>query len=149
MRVTFCGHSKIQNSSEIAASLENVIHSLIAEGATEFYLGGYGEFDMLCARIVRDAKNIYPHIRSTLVIPYIDREFNPSLYDDSVYPPLESVPRKFAISRRNEWMIEYADVVVSYVIYDFGGAATTLKYATRKRKRIISLVRAQAFSYKD
>ena len=140
MRVTFCGHRHMQITSEIAESLKNIIYSLIEEGATEFYLGGYGEFDALCARTVRDAKKIYPHITSTLVIPYIDREFSSSLYDDSVYPPLESVPRRFAISRRNKWMVECADVVVSYVIHDFGGAAATLNHANRKNKRVISLV---------
>ena len=140
MLVTFCGHSTVSNAAAVAAALKSVIEELIAEGATEFYLGGYGEFDSLAARAVRDAKATHPDIRSTLVIPYMDREFNPSLYDGSVYPPLESVPRRFAISKRNEWMIEQADVVVSGVTHDWGGAATTLKYATRKRKRIISVV---------
>ena len=140
MLVTFCGHSTVSNSTAVAAALKTVIEELIAEGATEFYLGGYGEFDSLAARAVRDAKETHPDIRATLVIPYMDREFNTALYDGSVYPPLESVPRRFAISKRNEWMIEQADVVVSGVTHDWGGAATTLKYATRKKKRIISVV---------
>lgn len=140
MLVTFCGHSTVSNPAAIAATLKTVIEDLIAEGATEFYLGGYGEFDSLAARAVRDAKETHPDIRSTLVIPYMDREFNPSLYDGSVYPPLESVPRRFAISKRNEWLIEQADVVVSGVTHDWGGAATTLKYAQRKKKRIVSVV---------
>ena len=140
MLVTFCGHSTVSNSAAVAAALKTVIEELIAEGATEFYLGGYGEFDSLAARAVRDAKETHPDIRATLVIPYMDRDFNTALYDSSVYPPLESVPRRFAISKRNEWMIEQADVVVSGVTHDWGGAATTLKYATRKRKRIISVV---------
>lgn len=140
MLVTFCGHSTLPNSVDVAASLAVVIKDLIAEGATEFYFGGYGEFDSLAARVVRDAKDSHPDIRSTLVVPYIDREINPSLYDGSVYPPLESVPRRFAISKRNEWMIDQADVVVSGVTHDWGGAAATLKYAQRKKKRIISVV---------
>ena len=140
MLVTFCGHSTVSNSAAVAAALKTVIEELIAEGATEFYLGGYGEFDSLAARAVRDAKETHPDIRATLVIPYMDRDFNTALYDGSVYPPLESVPRRFAISKRNEWMIEQADVVVSGVTHDWGGAATTLKYANRKKKRIISVV---------
>ena len=140
MIVTFCGHSTVSNSAAVAASLKSVIEELIAEGATEFYLGGYGEFDSLAARAVRDAKKMHPEIRSTLVIPYMDRDFNTDFYDESVYPPLESVPRRFAISKRNEWMVDQSDIVVSGVTHDWGGAATTLKYATRKKKRIISVV---------
>ena len=140
MIVTFCGHSTVSNSAAVAASLKSVIEELIAEGATEFYLGGYGEFDSLAARAVRDAKKLHPEVHSTLVIPYMDRDFNTDFYDESVYPPLESVPRRFAISKRNEWMVDQADIVVSGVTHDWGGAATTLKYATRKKKRIISVV---------
>ena len=58
-------------------------------------------------------------------------------YDSTVYPPLESVPRRFAISRRNEWMVSESDVVVAYVIRGFGGAPRTLDYARRKKKPII------------
>lgn len=45
-----------------------------------------------------------------------------SRYDDVVFPPIESVLFKFAISRRNEWMIDKADVVIAYVTHSFGGA---------------------------
>ena len=140
MLVTFCGHSQIPNSIDVAAALATIIEELIAEGADEFYLGGYGEFDSLAARAVRSAKAAHPEITATLVIPYMDREYDPKYYDGSVYPPLETVPRRFAISKRNEWMIDQADVVVSCVLHGWGGAATTLKYAERKKKRIISVV---------
>ena len=73
------------------------------------------------------------------MIPYMDREYNPQYYDGSVYLPLETIPRRFAISKRNEWMIEQADVVVACVTHNWGGAATTLTYARRKKKRIISV----------
>ena len=86
-----------------------------------------------------DLRTIYPHIRSTLVLAYLDREYSEDLYDDTVYPPLEKVPMRYAISRRNEWMVDASDVVVSYVTHTFGGAATTLRYAERKHKRIINL----------
>lgn len=61
----------------------------------------------------------------------------PSLYDSTVYPPLEAVPRRFAITHRNRWMVDVADVVVAYVLHDWGGAATTLRYANQKAKRSI------------
>ena len=140
MLVTFCGHSQVSNSDAVAATLKTVIADLISEGATEFYLGGYGEFDSMAAHAVREAKAAHPEIISMLVIPYMDRDFDPALYDNSVYPPLETVPLKFAISKRNEWMIDQADVVVSCITHGWGGAATTLRYAQRKKKRIISVV---------
>ena len=35
-------------------------------------------------------------------------------------------------------MVESADVVVAYVLHDWGGAATTLRCAKQKKKQIIS-----------
>ena len=140
MTVTFCGHSQVANSTAVAAALAKIIDDLIAEGADEFLLGGYGEFDTMAAVAVRNAKKNHPSIRATLVIPYIDRDYDPALYDGSLYPPLETVPRRYAISKRNEWMVANSDVVVTCIQHSWGGAATTLKYAERKKKRIISVI---------
>ena len=139
MIVTFCGHSSVPNQTEIKALLLQTIRELIPQGADTFYLGGYGSFDLLAAHAVKDLKSDYPHIRSVLVIPYLDRNIEMSLYDESVYPPIENVPKRFAISKRNEWMIDQADIVISGVTHDWGGAATTMKYAQKKKKRIISI----------
>ena len=139
MTVTFCGHSEVANSAAVAAALEDIIEKLIADGADEFLLGGYGEFDSMAAVAVRNAKQKHPSIRSTLVIPYIDRGYDPALYDASLYPPLETVPRRFAISKRNEWMVANSDVVVACIQHSWGGAATTMKFAERKKKRIIDI----------
>ena len=140
MRIAFCGHSRISDIPTVTAALKIVVADLISTGATEFYLGGYGEFDSLAAKIVHDAKADCPYIKSILVIPYLDQKYDPNYYDNTVYPPLETVPRKVAIVRRNEWMVEQADVLVACVTHDFGGAATMLKYAKRKKKRIIYVV---------
>ena len=139
MTVTFCGHSQVADPGLVAEKLNAVIAELIAEGADEFLLGGYGEFDGMAARAVANVRKVNPQIRSTLVIPYIERDYDRTLYDGSVYPPLESVPRRYAISKRNEWMVDNSDVIVACVTHTWGGAATTLKYAQRKKKRIISL----------
>ena len=139
MTVTFCGHSQVANADAVAAALAETIEKLISEGATEFLLGGYGKFDSMAAVAVHNAKSRHPGICSTLVIPYIDRDYDPALYDGSLYPPLETVPRRFAISKRNEWMVTNSDVVVACIQHSWGGAATTLKFAERKKKRIISI----------
>ncbi len=137
MIVTFCGHREVHEPEKVKGWLEEVIDRLIHDGADTFYLGGYGQFDMLAAAVVREKKERYPQIRSVLVLPYLDREYDASAYDETLYPPLETVPRRFAISRRNEYMVDHADVVVAYVIYSFGGANKTAIYAERKRKRMI------------
>ena len=138
MTVTFCGHAQISQSEKIEKWLYDVTQKLIEQGATTFYLGGYGAFDSLAASVLREQKKQYPQIELVLVLAYLKTGRNTSGYDSTVYPPLETVPRRFAISHRNRWMVESADVVVAYVLHDWGGAATTLRCAKQKKKQIIS-----------
>lgn len=137
MIVTFCGHREVQEPAKVRKWLYVTVEGLILEDADCFYLGGYGQFDAMAANIVRELKQKYPCIRSVLVLPYLDREYDTSGYDESIYPPLENVPRRYAISKRNEYMVDNADVVVAYVVYGYGGASKMLEYAERKHKRII------------
>ena len=138
MNVTFCGHAQVAQIEVVKAWLCAVTQRLIERGATTFYLGGYGAFDSLAAAVLREQKKRYPQIELILVLAYLDARKSISAYDNTVYPPLESVPRRFAISHRNRWMVDTSDVVVAYVLHDWGGAATTLRYAKRKKKQIIS-----------
>ena len=139
MRVTFCGHSQLYGDPEIENRLKNEIEELILKGADEFFLGGYGQFDNLCAKCLKTLKEIYPHIKSVLVIPYLEKSYPTFLYDETLYPPLEDVPKRFAIVKRNEYMVEKSDVIISYVTRTYGGAYSTLNYAKRKKKTIINL----------
>ena len=138
MIITFCGHRELYDKKEVKAWLKRVIEDLIVKGAETFYLGGYGAFDRLAASVLAEKKKQYPHIELVLILPYLNRRKDISPCDSSIYPPLESVPKKLAIVRRNQWMVERADVVVSYVLHSWGGAAMTLEYAKIKKKQIIS-----------
>ena len=128
----------------MAQWLHQVCSDLIQQGADEFFLGGYGHFDFLCASVLREMKKDHPQIRLVLVLPYLNSSMLTEGYDETVYPPLESVPKRFAIVRRNEWMIRESDIVVAYVIRGFGGAARTLDYARRKKKPIICYTESAA-----
>lgn len=137
MIVTFCGHREVYQPDAVRAWLTDCVETLICKGATDFYLGGHGAFDSMAASVVWKLKEKYPGICSVLVIPYLNREIDTSRYDLTTYPPLENVPKRFAISRRNQWMCQTADVVVAYVRHIWGGAAATLEYAVKKKKRVI------------
>lgn len=126
MNVTFCGHSKLYQTENISKWLDIILPALIEGGATTFYLGGYGDFDSLAAAAVRRQKTKYPNIEAVLVLAYLNREMDASRYDGTTYPPLETVPPRYAIVRRNEWMVRESDVVISGVTHGWGGAAKTL-----------------------
>lgn len=139
MNVMFCGHGQYRYTPEIRERLEREVEQLILDGATMFFHGGYGQFDHMAASVVWRLKGKYPHIESVLVLPYLDRAVDASIYDSTTYPPLEKVPRKYAIARRNRWMVENSDVIIAFVRHSWGGAAVTLEYAERKGLRVIQL----------
>lgn len=137
MIITFCGHNNVSDLHKVREWLCNVLDQFIHEENVVFYLGGYGGFDHLAASVVRQKQKVNPTAQSVLIIPYLNREYDESRYDYTLFPPLESVPPRYAISKRNEWMVAQADVVVAYVTHGWGGAAKTLEYAQRKRKTVI------------
>jgi len=137
MIVTFCGHREGYYDGKIPAWLDVLLPALIEGGADTFYLGGYGRFDELAAAAVWRQKAAYPDIRSILIVPYLDRKYDPARYDGSIYPPLEDVLPRYAIPKRNDWMIANSDVVISGVTHGWGGAAKTLTAAKRKKKIVL------------
>ena len=136
MNVTFCGHGRINYLKELSSWLDLILPSLIEGGADTFYLGGYGDFDGVAASAVRRQKDIYPHIESVLVLAYLNTDRGTDGYDTTVYPPLEEVPLRYAIVKRNEWMVSASDVIISGVKHNWGGAAKTLEY-TKKQQKVI------------
>jgi len=147
MIITFCGHSNCLFNDDIKEQLKTILREEIRKNPTcKFYLGGYGDFDGLCLRTLRELKHDFPSIEILFITPYLDKNYSKLelakyYYDDVIFPPIESVPRKFAILKRNEWMVEQADLVIAYVKYSWGGAAKALEYAKRKKKRIINIAK--------
>ncbi len=141
MSVTFCGHGSEIYDNNIRNILMQEIEKAVNSGENEFLFGGYGNFDMLAAHVVKDIKNSYPQIRLILVIPYLSMSFDADIYDESVYPPLEKVPRKLAIIKRNEWMIDKSNTVIAFVKHNWGGAAMTMEYAVKKKKNVINIIK--------
>ncbi len=140
MLITFCGHSDIFGKYEVLEQwLTSTIEDLIVNNNAEiFYLGGYGGFDVLATRVLNKLKKTYPKIEIALVLAYLNQEHNSEFYDYIIYPDIETIPKKFAILKRNEFMVNEADLLIAYVDHSWGGATITFEYAKKKNKKIIN-----------
>jgi len=138
MIVAFCGHRKVDEPAEVARWLDKVVGALVREGAVEFWSGGKGEFSYFGVEAVTALQVKHPHLRRVLVQAYIDQEGDPLMYDEKMYPPLEGVPLRFAMQRRDRYMALNADVVVTYAKYSWGNATAVKELAQRKGKRVIN-----------
>ena len=147
MNVTFCGHSDVSQRGNVRQWLYEAVEGLITqETADTFLLGGYGGFDRMASFVVWELKKKYPHVKSILVLPYLQKRINvnsayyESMFDLVLIPSiLEGVHYKHAIVLRNRWMVEQADYVIAMVERKEGGAYATLQYAKKKKKKIINL----------
>ena len=148
MIITFVGHGTLNISSERSAKIKKTIEkNIVGKDHVAFYCGGYGNFDNHCAHLCREIKASYSQCEVVFVTPYLTPSqqtkmkylLDTKLYDATIYPPLENVLPRFAISKRNEWMIDQADLVIAFVSHEYGGAYKTLLYSRRKKKNIINL----------
>lgn len=145
MTCTFFGHRDAD--AGIEPKLIEIITDLIEnKSVTSFYVGNNGQFDYLVRKNLKKFKERYPNIDYAVVLAYMPREkkeFDLSDYSDTIFPDgLESVPPRFAIPKRNEWMINNSDYVVTYVKYIVGGAAKFKNLAQRKGKMVIEIYSA-------
>ena len=93
----------------------------------------------MVARVLKELSATYS-IEFYVVLAYLPEKSdkNDAL---TIFPEgLETVPKRFAISYRNKWMIERADYVVTYVDHEIGSGAAEFKaLATRKNKIVLEL----------
>ena len=137
----FFGHREVTHN--IRPKLTAIIEKLIAEeDVTEFYVGHQGQFDNMVYSVLKELKEKYSQIRYTVVLAYMPDVHIKEVYgEDTLFPDgLESVPKRFAISNRNDWMIQQSGFAVCYVYKVTGGAAKFREKAEKKGIRIIDVL---------
>lgn len=138
MICTFFGHADAPK--EIEPILRSTLIRLIQEKKDVlFYVGNQGSFDAMARRVLAELSRQYP-IRYFVVLPYLPKREALWDGDRTILPEgLETVPPRFAIDRRNRWMLRRAEIVVTYVTRPFGGAAKYKQAALKSRKVVLEL----------
>ncbi len=146
MIVAFCGHSYFSKTEEYEQKIFHLLERNVGDNPAQLYLGGYGDFDAFAYNCGKKYKETHPNVSLVFVTPYLTvgyqrncLEHQKARYDSILYPDIENVPPRFAISHRNKYMIEKADFVIAYVDHDWGGAYKTYKHAKRKGKVVFNL----------
>lgn len=148
---TFFGHKNTPEQTE-KILLTILIDLIENKNVDMFYVGNNGSFDNMVIKNLKILKLDYPHIKYAIVLAYMPNEKAESRYDDlnyTIYPEgLENTPPKYAIVKRNRWMINMSDYVVVYVKHSFGGAAQFKELAEKKGKIVINLADSKALKCK-
>lgn len=137
---TFFGHRDC--SENIKPKIRTAVIDLIENhGVTMFYVGNQGNFDRMVRSVLKEVTTAYPEVGYAVVLAYMpSAKKSADDFSDTLLPDgIEKVPKRFAISWRNKWMIEHADYVVTYVTRLFGGAAQFSALAKSKGKIIYDI----------
>ena len=137
----FFGHRDCPQT--IQPKLNELLIDLITNhGVDTFYVGNHGQFDTLVRRSLKELKREYPNITYAVVLAYMPatpKECED--YSDTMLPEgIEAVHPRYAISWRNNWMLQHSDYVVTYITHSWGGAARFARGAKTAKKIVRSLI---------
>lgn len=139
MICTFFGHKDAPNNLKIA--LKNTIMRLIdVDGVKKFYVGNNGNFDYLVQCVLKEISAEKAGIDYGIVLSHIDEKVLSGAQQCSIFPEaLENALPRYAISKRNDWMIQKCRFVIAYKKNGFSNTCKWIEKATRKGLKIINL----------
>ncbi len=136
----FIGHRNCP--TEIRASLLAVMEQLIiAQNVDCFYVGTQGRFDRMAYDALCQLEKEH-RIQWYVVLAYLNRTADDVYYDSNktIYPDeLTKTPLRFAIRRRNSFMIERSDFMITYLDTPYTNTYRNVEEAIRKKKKVINL----------
>ena len=136
---TFIGHKDCK--SEIKDTLYDVIEKLIVDdGVKVFYVGVQGNFDKYVYQTLLELEKKYI-LKIVVVLAYLNNKRD--IYYDmekTEFPlQLENVPLRFAISKRNEYMLKKSRYLVCYVNDSFSNSYKFVERAKKLNLKIINI----------
>ena len=140
MIISFFGHRQITDIDKVYTFMRKQLLQLAqTQSELDFYCGGYSNFDGVCLKILLELKQEFNNIKIFFISPYITSSYlnsiNKKNYDQIIYPEIENTPKKYAIIKRNQWIIDHSDFIFFFVTFTFGGAFNSLNYAKKKNKK--------------
>ena len=143
-RVALFGHRYLSSVRELANKLYDAAEKLIrANEFVEFYIGRNGEFDELAASVIKRVQSKHGKEKCALilVLPYAvkDIKYFEKYYDEIMLPVDPQTHFKAAIAKRNEWMADNCELVISCVQKESGGAYRAIKHAEKRGVPVLNL----------
>ena len=140
MICTFFGHRDTPTS--IRCEIKKAILKLIKNGISEFYVGNNGSFDFLTQSVLIELLNEGNKINCFIVLSRLNELALCGQQDFTVFPEeIEGVMKKFAISKRNEYLIKKSNMVICYVNNTFSNCHKWIEKARKKWRTIINLAK--------
>ncbi|MBQ8426681.1 MAG: DUF1273 family protein [Clostridia bacterium] len=145
--VAVSGHRFLQSDFDLEL-LEKVFIELINKGYDTFLIGMAVGFDTECFRVLEKLRE-RSDIEIIACIPCLKQSLKFSAYQKIEYERMiKSADQKIVLQdeydnycmlRRNDFMVDNASVLVTYLRKNTGGTAYTVKKATQKNLHVIKI----------
>lgn len=138
---SFFGHRDYNGDKD--KLIDTVRKLIVCRNVDEFYVGNQGSFDFAVLQALRQLQKEFFHIRYSVVLAYhpsVNRYSDAVRSEETLFPEeMDKIPLRFAIAKRNEWMISKSDYAVVFVKHPIGGAAKYKELAEKKGLEVINL----------
>lgn len=125
------------------------IYSAYAAGCRTFYTGMAMGFDIIAAEAVIDFKNIRPDVKLICAVPFKnqskmytddwDRRYDNILKASDGIVYVSQLYEKGCYFKRNKYMVDNSDIVITWFDGRCGGTANTVRYAHKIGRTVINL----------
>ena len=144
----FTGHRDLVNYDFDELLLERVILNLVKNGVTRFLCGMAVGFDMKAAQAVLELKKRY-NVELVACLPCSNQSERFSVKNKITYKEilekcdevivLEREYTTGCMFRRDRYLVDNCDVLISFLRKNRGGTYYTVKYAKKENKKVIEL----------
>ena len=141
MIVAFFGQAEYSEQFNYHDRVIELLERIVGDQSCDFYLGGIDHFDHLMRRYCAEYQKTHPRTALFLIVPNCGQVYRPvssvtELYDAILYPNIEALFPMDAISRRDRWMVDRADVIITSIGEDRVSEDKTYQYAVGKSRTI-------------
>ncbi len=130
------GHRTVEKTLD-ENQVKKALRTLICQGVDTFYNGLAIGFDLLTAKLLLSLQEEYPHIKIYGCVPFYGQERYFGEEDRKLYKKvlssceeviiLDNEYHRNSYFKRNDYMVEHADVLLAYCNSPNGGAAYTVR----------------------
>ena len=132
----FVGHRNVEKTLKLREKLMSTIRSLIVEkNVDRFLFGSKSKFDDFCQEVVKELREVYPHIKRVYVRVYYPELGEPYIgyilrdFEDTYMPERIENAGVARYVERNQEMIDGSDYCIFY--YDENYEPPRRKYSKR------------------
>ena len=138
----FIGHRDAP--SNVKQLLNVAIDALIERSVKKFYVGNNGNFDLYAQQVLEERKSQDESLNYGVLLSFPWEKALSGKQERTLYPEgLEKVPFRFAISKRNDFLLKNSDIMIVYLKDSFSNSYKWAEKARKTGKKIINLADIQ------